>query len=187
MQASTSKFLHTAAGTQCGSNCLVALVKASLKNPLAWTSDDIDDILVQGQFPMHCSFIICKSACISVGDVVHLERLGHLGWPGTRKEANLVFDELPDFIDCLLDNNRVQADVFKLVHECVYTLVENFQYSLEKALTFNLYHIVRIRDQFLGIVRGRSEEDSCFIFNPHSIDVNGQTSPEGSYLLCPKG
>ena len=72
-------FKHAAAGAQCSTISLTAIVAACLKSVDTWSPSEIDEILQQG-------------------DALHLKILHSYDWPLSRSEAKLDIDEMPELV-----------------------------------------------------------------------------------------
>ena len=90
-QSSPEVFQHSAAGAQCTSMSLAAIVASSLKNVNAWNSEFVDNV-VKG------------------GDRLHLEILKSKQWPCQRIESRLAVDELPKKFKCRIGRQDVTTN-----------------------------------------------------------------------------
>ncbi|XP_055999196.1 uncharacterized protein LOC125672892 isoform X3 [Ostrea edulis] len=157
-QSSPEIFQHSAAGTQCSSMCLAAIVAFSLKNVESWDSNFVDNVL-------------------KGGDKLHLEILKSKQWPYQRKESRLAVDELPQKFECqigrhdVIANSEYQEPLFgfsSYIETFVLTSIINHP---------NQSFILRMYDFCIAILC--SNQNQYSIFDSHAknsegiIDANG--------------
>ncbi|XP_064629357.1 uncharacterized protein LOC135488632 isoform X2 [Lineus longissimus] len=91
-QASEDVFSHDAAGSQCATISVMAVIASYIKSPNDWTTNDVNNILLQG-------------------DQAHTKTLEKLGWPFLRRNSKLDLDELPDTLYCGMDGTSAEASI----------------------------------------------------------------------------
>lgn len=158
-QASTSKFHHAAAGSQCTTNCVIAVILASIKRPDVWIPKDIDNILEQG-------------------DKLHLDILRETGWPYERTDSKLDIDELPDVISVNVNGMVTTASV-GLKDEASYGLSSDINAVVLTALKRKPSHsfLIRMYDKCRALLPDFNGQYS--LFDPHAINAHGETDPNG--------
>lgn len=159
-QSTPEIFKHAAAGTQCSSICLTAVVAAQLKAVEDWDADIIGKILHQG-------------------DSLHLSILRRYDWPFGRSESKLDIDEMPDSISLQIDGCEADASIGVLndasfgfsyeIHSLIMNAVKNKP---------NQSFIFRHFGSCTAIICGKYQRYS--IFDPHSRNQEGEIDADGS-------
>jgi hypothetical protein len=158
-QSSPEIFQHSAAGTQCASMCLAALVAFSLKDIDSWNSDFVDHV-VKG------------------GDKLHMEILKGKQWPYLRKESRLAVDELPQKFECQIGRHYVIAK--SEYQEPLYgssSCIETFIFT--SIINHpNQTFILRMYDFCIAILCSNKKQYS--IFDSHAKNSEGITDADGT-------
>lgn len=160
-QATRLKFNHPAAGSQCTSISLFAIIAATRKDVDNWGANFIDKILI-------------------AGDDLHLSILRGKGWPLKRKETKLDISEIPPTIQCEIDNYDVTARVKFIVDKECYVITSD----IEKFITSTLEKypkksfILRMFDSSVAIIYRDNKKYS--VFDPHSRNRDGLVHADGS-------
>lgn len=159
-QSSEKYFKHAAAGSQCTSNCLMAIVASNHKPVDNWNSDIIDEILIEG-------------------DKLHLNILQRNHWPFERKESRIDMDEIPEKICCQIQKEKIEASV-GVLDEAKFALSTEIDGLIKRALeaTPNQSFILRMFGSCTAILR-RENQQYC-IFDPHSRNYAGLIDPSGT-------
>eukprot|EP00105_Crassostrea_gigas_P043022 XP_019927170.1 PREDICTED: uncharacterized protein LOC105338725 [Crassostrea gigas] len=159
-QSSEKYFKHAAAGSQCTSNCLMAIVASNHKPVDNWNSDIIDEILIEG-------------------DKLHLNILQRNHWPFGRKESRIDMDEIPKKICCQIEKEKMEASV-GVLDEAKFALSTEIDDLIKRALeaTPNQSFILRMFGSCTAILR-RENQQYC-IFDPHSRNYAGLIDPSGT-------
>lgn len=159
-QSSEKYFKHAAAGSQCTSNCLMAIVASNHKPVANWNSDTIDEILVEG-------------------DKLHLNILQRNHWPFGRKDSRIDVDEIPEKICCQIEEEQIEASV-GVLNDAKFALSTEIDDLIKRALeaTPNQSFILRMLGSCTAILR-RENQQYC-IFDPHSRNCAGLIDPSGT-------
>lgn len=164
-QSSPDIFKHAAAGAQCSTISLTAIVAACLKSVDTWSPSEIDEILQQG-------------------DALHLKILQSYDWPLSRSEAKLDIDEMPELVS--IKFGGFEADVsIGVLRDATFGFSSNIHSLILGALHSkpNKSFILRMFGSCVGIICGQYDE--YFIFDPHSRNAKGEIAANGSAgLFC---
>ncbi|XP_062606599.1 uncharacterized protein LOC134268369 isoform X2 [Saccostrea cucullata] len=158
-QCTPQQFRHAAAGTQCTSICITAIVAAALRAVKDWTSDFIDEVLVGG-------------------DQLHLDILQKKGWPFNRYESMLDIDEIPDTIQCQIGINGIKASI-GVLEEGSFGYSSYIDTLITSALVNkpNQSFILRMFGSSIAILCTGHQKYS--IFDPHARNQNGDVDANG--------
>lgn len=158
-QSSDQYFRHAAAGSQCTSNSLMAIVASHVKSVDNWNSGFIDEVLLEG-------------------DKLHLSVLKKKNWPFGRKESRIDIDEIPEKISCQIDGCKIEASV-GVLQEATFALSTEIDSTVRTALERmpNRSFILRMFGSCTAIIK-RENQQYC-IFDPHSRNPFGFIDPNG--------
>jgi hypothetical protein len=156
-QASPSFVTHAAAGAQCTSISLVAMLAATQVSPEVWTKEDIHSILHEG-------------------DRLHLRMLYNYGWPSNNRDAMLDIDELPENLTIYFRGTDLNASV-GVIDGSLYCIRNDLLHTLNEAFRSNSRVIIRINDTCIGLFK---EKNHVFVFDSHARNDVGEQSPTGS-------
>jgi hypothetical protein len=158
-QASPHIFKHIAAGSQCTSICLAAIIASSYKKVENWDSKFLDSLLLGG-------------------DKLHLNILQTKQWPNNRSDSRLDIDEIPENIKCQIGNEEVYANID--VRNSSYGYSSYLEALLTTALCSKVrqHFILRMHGYCLTILfRGHQQYS---IFDPHAKNSFGSVDPHGT-------
>ncbi|KAJ8049911.1 hypothetical protein HOLleu_02875 [Holothuria leucospilota] len=160
-QASPEVFSHAAAGAQCTTISVMAVIATSIKPPLQWTSEDVNAIVRQG-------------------DSVHLELLHAKDWPSKRLDAKLDVDEIPDIMTCRLGNKVLNANI-GVLSDTFYCFVSELSHTLQSAVEqkqgYNF--LLRMHGRCTAILYQQTSP-MYSIFDPHARNSSGESDGEGA-------
>ncbi|XP_061166803.1 uncharacterized protein LOC133175710 [Saccostrea echinata] len=158
-QCTPQQFKHAAAGSQCTSICVTAIVAAALRAVNDWNSDFIDEVLVGG-------------------DQLHLDILQKKGWPFNRYESRLDIDEIPDTIQCRIGMTGIKASV-GVLEEGSFGYSSYIDTLVTSALVNkpNQSFILRMFGSSIAILCTGHQKYS--IFDPHARNQNGFIDANG--------
>lgn len=158
-QSSNQYFTHAAAGSQCTSNCLMAIVASHLKCVDDWNPEFIDEVLREG-------------------NDLHLRVLQDNKWPYGRQDARIDIDEIPKKISCKIDGSEIEASV-GLLEESIFARSTDIDNTVKTALEKrpNQSFILRMFESCTAIIM-RENQRAC-IFDPHSRNSSGFIDPDG--------
>lgn len=157
-QASSHIFRHSAAGSQCTSICLAAIIASSYSKVDDWDSEFLESLLLGG-------------------DKLHLNILQKKRWPYNRNDSRLDIDEIPENVKCHIGNEEVSASIG--VHNSSY----GYSSYLEALLTTAIRNgarqnfILRMHGYCLAILFRDQQQYS--IFDPHAKNSLGAVDPDG--------
>lgn len=160
-QASPSFATHEAAGAQCCTICLMAIIAGTRVLPASlWEHKHIDMVLYEG-------------------NKVHENVLVEKGWPYKRKEARFATDELPSILSVSLFHQDLNVSV-GLKDDSLYGFRDDIQSLLTKALSLSSGVLARVDDSCISILK---DAGKIYIFDPHARDSQGNVSANGSAAL----
>lgn len=158
-QSSDKYFKHVAAGSQCTSISLMAIVASHVRSVDNWDPEFIDEVLREG-------------------DNLHIRVLKDKNWPLGRKESTIDIDEIPEKIVCQIDERQIEASV-GVLEEGTFAFSTEIDSTVRTALERmpNRSFILRMFGSCTAIIK-RENQQYC-IFDPHSRNPFGFIDPNG--------
>lgn len=160
-QASPEVFSHAAAGAQCTTISIMAVVATSIKPPLQWTSDDVNEIVRQG-------------------DSAHMQLLHAKEWSSKRLDAKLDIDEIPDVMTCRLGSTVLNVNI-GVLSDTFYCFASQLGQTLLSAVEQKQGHsiLLRMHERCTAILYQQTSP-LYNIFDPHVRNSSGEVDREGA-------
>lgn len=157
-QSSAKYFKHAAAGSQCTSISLMAIVASHVKSVDNWDSDFIDEVLCEG-------------------DRLHIRVLDNKNRSSVRDETRIDIDEIPEKIFCQIGGCQIEASVGAL-EDGTFASSTEIDSTVRTAMERNQNQsfILRMFGSCTAIIK---RENQYCIFDPHSRNRSGFSAPNG--------